>query len=155
MGVLAIWRYPVEGMLGERVEAVLVGPDGPHGDRAWAVFDARTGERIASKRGATDARLRACRAALDADDRLVVELPGGERVTGDATVAGALSDLLGRCVRLERGRHRDFAAVHLLTTGTLAHLRALAPQTDWAPRRFRANLLLDDGDATGDRLAVA
>lgn len=71
MGVLAIWRYPVKGMLGERTEAVLVGPDGPHGDRGFAVLDTATGERIASKRGATDARLRACRAALDAGDRLV------------------------------------------------------------------------------------
>jgi hypothetical protein len=149
VGVLAIWRHPVKGMLGERVAAVLVGPDGPHGDRAYAVFDVRTGERIATKRGATDARLRACRAALDADDRLVVTLPDGTTATGEADAAEAVGALLGRPVRLERGRHRDFAPVHLLTTATLAHLRALAPASDWAPERFRANLLLDDGAAPG------
>ncbi len=149
MGVLAIWRYPVKGMLGQRVEAVLVGPDGPDGDRAFAVVDAATGERIATKRGPTDARLRACRAALDAEGRLVVTLPGGAAVAGERDVAAALGALLGRAVRLERGRHRDVAAVHLLTTRTLAHLRALAPRSDWAPERFRANLLLDDGAAPG------
>jgi uncharacterized protein len=50
------------------------------------------------------------------------------------------------------GAHHDLAPIHLITTGTLAHLGTLAPRSDWDVRRFRANLLLDDG---GDGTAFA
>ena len=145
MGVLAIWRYPVKAMLGELLDAVAVGASGLAGDRRWVVADAVTGQRIASKRGRTDPRLRACRARLDGDGRLAVTLPGGE-TTHD--VAGALSDLLGRRVTLvEEGRpHHDFAPLHVVTTGVLERMRAVAPGGDWDPRRFRPNLLLDGGE---------
>jgi uncharacterized protein len=33
--------------------------------------------------------------------------------------------------------------LHLLTTATLRHLRALRPASDWDERRFRANLVID------------
>jgi uncharacterized protein YcbX len=39
--------------------------------------------------------------------------------------------------------------VRLVTTGTLAHLRTIAPGPDWDARRFRPNLLLDDGQTPG------
>jgi uncharacterized protein len=160
VGVLAIWRYPVKAMLGELLEAVGIGPRGCDGDRRWIVVHARTGERIANKRGPTDPRLRACRAELlddaDADPPLRITLPDGERLEG-AQIEAALSELLERRVRLERsdapadgrfgttGAYHDLAPIHLITTGTLAHLRALAPESDWDVRRFRPNLLLDDG----------
>jgi uncharacterized protein YcbX len=35
--------------------------------------------------------------------------------------------------------------IYLITTGTLAHVRALAPTSDWAVRRFRPNLVFDEG----------
>ena len=145
MGVLAIWRYPVKAMLGELLRLVRVGAEGLEGDRRWVVQDARTGERIANKRGPTNARLRACRARLTPE--LEVTLPDGRTATGDE-VADALSELLERHVRLVDG-NKDFAAVHLLTTRSLAHMRRTAPQTDWDPRRFRPNLLLDDGETPG------
>jgi MOSC domain-containing protein len=78
-----------------------------------------------------------------------------------ADVEPALSDLLERPVELRRcddrahgalgapGAHQDFAPVHLLTTRTLAHLAALHPAVAWDVRRFRPNLLLDDGDRPG------
>jgi uncharacterized protein len=164
MGVLAIWRYPVKAMLGELLDAVEIGPAGCTGDRRWIVVDADTGERIANKRGPTDPRLRACRAELlegsDHELALRVTLPDGETLEG-AEIEAALSQLLERRVRLEAagtpalgrfgatGAHHDAAPVHLIATGTLAHLRALAPDGDWDVRRFRPNLLLDDGDALG------
>jgi uncharacterized protein YcbX len=160
MEVLALWRYPVKAMLGERLDATAIGPGGCAGDRRLVVVDAASGQRIASKRGLTDPRLRACRAALlDRDGGppgLRVVLPSGEKVEGDA-VKGALSDLLERRVRLEAsvapargafaatGAHHDLAPVHLITTSTLARLRAAAPGSDWDVRRFRPNVLLDDG----------
>ncbi len=163
MGVLAIWRYPVKAMLGELLDAVAIGPRGCEGDRRWIVVDATTGERIANKRGPTDPRLRACRAELldDSDARppLRVTLPDGSAVEG-AEIEAALSELLDRRVHLERchapadggfgttGGYHDLAPIHLITTATLARLRAKAPDSDWEVRRFRPNLVLDDG--TGD-----
>ena len=145
MGVLAIWRYPVKAMLGELLRSVRVGAEGLEGDRRWVVQDVRTGERIANKRGPTDARLRACRARLT--PALEITLPDG-RTAAEEEVADALSDLLERPVRLVAG-HKDFAPVHLLTTRSLAHMRRTEPGTDWDPRRFRPNLVLDDGEAPG------
>lgn len=157
MGVLAIWRYPVKAMLGEELEAVDVGAGGLESDRRWVVSDVETGERIANKRGPTDARLRACRARLDVHGELVVTLPDGvTEVAGAAAIAAALSELLGRHVELvehpggggrymRTGGHHDFAPLHLMTTGALKRMRAVAPQSDWDVRRFRPNVLLDDG----------
>jgi uncharacterized protein len=160
MGVAGIWRYPIKAMLGERLEDVEIGPRGCEGDRRWIVVDAVRGEQIANKRGPTDPRLRACRAELlDAGDQhspLRVTLPDASRHEG-AAIEAALSELLERRVRLERsdtpadgrfvttGAFHDLAPIHLITTGTLAHLRALAPGSDWDVRRFRPNLLLDTG----------
>lgn len=163
MGVLAIWRYPVKAMLGEPLAAVELRESGCHGDRHWVVVDAGTGERIANKRGPTDPRLRACRAELleEGEPPLRVTLPDGTTLEG-TEIEGALSELLERRVRLEpfsgarEGRfgapaaHHDFAPVHLVAASTLAHLRTIAPESDWDPRRFRANLLLDAGDVPAD-----
>ena len=145
MGVLAIWRYPVKAMLGELLDAALVTVSGLTGDRGWIVVDEDTGERIANKRGPTDPRLRACRAELVGEDELRITLPDGEHVE-HRDAAPALSELLERRVRLEPGEHHDYGAVHVLTTGALDHLRRAAPGTDWDPRRFRANLLLEGED---------
>jgi uncharacterized protein len=159
MGVLALWRYPVKAMLGQLLDAVEVGLGGCAGDRRWIVVDARTGERIANKRGPTDPRLRACRAELGEHGELRVTLPGGQVLAG-AEIEAALSELLERPVRLEEttaeatgrfaatGAHHDIAPIHLITTGTLAHLRRIAPESDWDVRRFRPNVLLED-DAAG------
>jgi uncharacterized protein len=160
VGVLALWRYPVKAMLGELLDAVEIGPGGCTGDRRWIVVDARTGERIANKRGPTDPRLRACRATLGEDGELRVTLPDGAVLEG-AEIAAALSELLERPVRLETaaapatgrfaatGAHHDLAPIHLITTSTLARLRSSAPDCDWDVRRFRPNLVLDDGAAGG------
>jgi uncharacterized protein len=161
MGVLALLRYPVKAMLGEALGAVEIGPAGLSGDRGWLVVDADTGERIANKRGPTDPHLRACRAELleESEERLPlrVTLPDGRLVVG-AEVEPALSELLERRVVLEptggpvtgqlgaTGAHHDVAPLHLITTSTLDRLRRAAPSSAWDVRRFRANLLLDDGE---------
>jgi hypothetical protein len=138
MGVLALWRYPVKAMLGQRLDAVEIGPWGCRGDRNWIVVDSDTGARIGNKRGPTDPRLRACRSELIGED-LRITLPGGEAVQGPA-IEPALSDLLHRRVRLERGPHHDLAPIHLIAASTVRRFGGDA-------RRFRANLVLDDGAA--------
>jgi uncharacterized protein YcbX len=160
MGVLAILRYPIKAMLGQRLSTAELRAGGVAGDREWVVVDRDSGTRIANKRGPTDPRLRACRAELLPAGVVRVTRPDGARATGEE-VGPALSELLERRVRLEPsgdrsggalgapGAHQDFAPVHLITTRTLAHLRDLRPDIAWDLRRFRPNLLLDDGDEPG------
>jgi uncharacterized protein YcbX len=168
MGVVAIWRYPIKAMLGETLARVRVTGGGLLGDRRWVVVDRQTGERIANKRGRTDARLRACRAELGTGDdagSLKVTLPSGQTAFGEE-IDPALSDLLEVDVSLDErddaaprlgapAGHQDFAPLHLLTSETLAFLRTHAPASSWDARRFRANLLLGGGQRGGfveDRL---
>jgi hypothetical protein len=47
------------------------------------------------------------------------------------------------------GSFVDLAGVHVLTTGSLATMAVARPDGDWAPRRFRPNVLVDTGAATG------
>jgi uncharacterized protein YcbX len=160
MGVLAIWRYPVKAMLGQELEWADVSAGGLEGDRRWVVADAVTGARIANKRGPTDERLRECRARIDDGGELVVTLPDGTTVIGVLAAAAALSELLGRRVVLvehpgagegfvRTGGHHDFAPVHVMTTRSLAYMRSVAPTSDWDLRRFRPNVVFDDGTAAG------
>jgi uncharacterized protein YcbX len=160
MRVIELWRYPVKAMLGERVEALEVGRGGAAGDRGWIVVDLETQERIANKSGPTDPRLRACRAEVlpDADGPvpLRITLPDGRAVTG-ADIDPAMSELLGKPVAIRpsqapaegryaaTGADHDLAPIHLITTSTIARMRAVIPGLDPDPRRFRPNLLLDDG----------
>ncbi len=106
-----------------------------------------------------------------------IEMPDGTTVEGDlAQAAEILSARLALAVRLERTRSGplsnddieairkgeafltpwkffDEGPVHLLATGTLKHLQALeaseAGESDFDPRRFRPNILIDTGDNTG------
>jgi uncharacterized protein YcbX len=51
--VAQLWRYPVKSMMGEQLDAVVIGEQGLPGDRAWATRDeVRGGIRGAKKIGA-------------------------------------------------------------------------------------------------------
>ncbi len=101
-----------------------------------------------------------------------ITLPGGVVVTSDQdNVDTVLSSELGRSVTLTstrpespsvervdpldpaaimdigpfmmKGRFSDYAALHVLTTATLARLRELYPQGRFEPRRFRPNVIVE------------
>lgn len=97
----------------------------------------------------------------------------GESAPGDSIASRSLSDFLHREVRLERVRRepitpaereaimrgdamppaRDYFdedVMSLIATGTLAHLRSLTDgASDFDPRRFRANIIIDTGANAG------
>jgi uncharacterized protein YcbX len=187
--VMALWRHPVKSMQGEAVASAYFDGRGMLGDRGYAVLDVETGIVASAKHPKKWAGLLLCRAAYVAEPEpgapapsIRVILPdGAEWASTDPRVHGALSELLGREVRLvaevpamaEReadrteddlgsardvrqeplglaapGSFLDFAPIHLLSTTTLDGLAARAPASNFDPRRFRPNILLE-----GDGLA--
>jgi hypothetical protein len=143
------------------------------GDRVWAVRELERGGIMSAR---TFPALLQLRARYDGEPAagmaasIKIELPGGDTVLPeDPQTPAILSNLLRRRVALERVRserltpaeleaimrgeayppHRDFfdeEVLHLVATGTLAFMRGLRPDSDFDPRRFRANLYVNTGD---------
>lgn len=161
MRVAEIWRYPVKSMGGERVAVGDVTPDGIHGDRAWGVLDPATGLVLTARREPSLLFLSAVhrpggRPTITCDDG--TELPDDD----------ALSRWMGRPVRLQRaadgpGTFENPMSVDDATgeetdwfqwqsSGRTFHdgrstisFVSRASLGEWDARRFRANLVLDDG----------
>ena len=172
--VSALWHYPVKSMQGLTVDRLGATEAGFVLDREWALVDPAT-ERVLSAKTVPDL-LRAT-VAVEADDDVTISLPDGTTVRPDDRDADAvLSAWLGRTVVLRnRGEHHgggydmtfdppdddaeqyeipvpegsflDLATVHLVTSATLDHARASAPELDWDVRRFRPNVVIaSDGE---------
>lgn len=92
--VVALWRYPVKSMQGERITEAAVGPTGIVGDRGWALVDSETGLALTARR---QPELLFATAALVGDD-VRITLPDGSVAADDA----ALSAWLGHSVALTR-----------------------------------------------------
>jgi len=163
--VAALRRYPVKSMQGLEVDRVAVGVGGIEGDRQRACIDEGTSRIMSAKRFG-----RLLEASADDEG---ITLPGGRRLTyGDPEVDQVLSGWMGRRVRLEErspdlqrsyemtfeppnddaeyveipsppGTYLDLAAVHLLSTATLAGGEAAHGDLDWDVRRFRPNLVVE------------
>jgi uncharacterized protein YcbX len=161
--VKEIWRYPVKSVLGEQLRAAEVSDGGIVGDRRYALFDAEDGRGLTARQVP---ELLFASARLGPDDRPEIVLPDGT-VTADD---GALSRWLGRGVEL---RANDVAGPILIAptvgdyeaetgVGRGPFTGAPGPFHDerwarvsilstasigtWDPRRFRPNLLVEDGD---------
>ncbi len=125
MGVLAIFRYPVKAMLGERLAAVAVGPDGPDGDRRWVVVDEESALRT---------RLLATSPRRGSFEVYVMEADPGQPRTAEPHFPGTVEHLYATAGRLRAGPAdgpTDLAPGDLLTfAGDVPHLyEALAPGT--------------------------
>lgn len=148
--VREIWVFPVKSMAGVAVESAEVEAGGLSGDRSWAVVDS-DGATVTAK---TAPRLREVVPRLDAGE-LRLDVPGAVPGLDVRSAAGALSDLVGRAVRLE---HRggagfvDVAPLHVVSTASVeAALHAVDCDTCDVSEP-RANLVLDlDPDAGSER----
>ncbi len=109
MNIDALFRYPVKSMLGESIDAAIVGDRGLLGDRGYALVDQETGMVASAKNPRRWSVLFGCRAAYLAEPDDAAELPPVE-ITGpdgetirsdDPGVHVALSRIVGRTVRLE------------------------------------------------------
>jgi uncharacterized protein len=73
--VVSVWRYPVKSMLGEELNASLVGAAGLLGDRAFAVVDSADGKVATAKNPRKWPHLFECRARFIEEPRSKASLP--------------------------------------------------------------------------------
>jgi MOSC domain-containing protein len=172
----ALWRFPVKSMRGEPLVEALLSERGVAGDRQWALRELKYGGVMSARSWPMLLALKSSYRGDPADDvnaPVMIELPDGDSIAADDPGAPAiLSAILKRAVSLERVRtgrptqtefeaimrgdalppSRDFFdedVIHIVATGTLAHLRNLqGGSADFDPRRFRANIFVDTGTAT-------
>ncbi|SER11080.1 hypothetical protein SAMN04487983_101186 [Streptomyces sp. yr375] len=79
-------------------------------------------------------------------ERAVPEYEGGvpDSARATASVDGTGAEIT--VGKVASGTFFDFGRVHLVTTSSLARLRAAHPGSDFDPRRFRPNLVVDTGE---------
>ncbi len=161
--VRELWRYPVQSMQGERLAGAQIGAEGIAGDRAWGIVDRDLGEVVSSAQGRRKWRgivtLAAGYAAEPGPgDAAAVEirLPDGAVLRSgepdiDARLTAALGSPAHLAAKAAEGVRSAYGheTLHLLTTATLAALQARHPDGRFAPARFRPNILIDTGGATG------
>lgn len=100
--VVAVWRYPVKSMGGERLDAADLRPGGIVGDRRWAVRDLATGRIASAKRPRPFGALLEWSAATLDDGTVVVTAPDGAGwEAGDPELDAALSSCLDVDVTLD------------------------------------------------------
>jgi uncharacterized protein YcbX len=170
--VQALWRYPVKSLRGEPLHEARIDEHGVVGDRQWALRELDRGGIMSARVWAALLGLSA--RYIDAAGCVQIDLSDSASIDPAAPSASAtLTEQLGRRVQLERVCRerptpaeleaivngtayppaRDFFdedVLHLIASGTLAHLRTLNPAGDFDPRRFRANIYVDTGDDQDD-----
>ena len=162
--IAAVHRYPVKSLSGETLDEARFDHRGVEGDRWWAVLDpdGKLGSGKSTRRFRRMPGLLELTAEYDGGAP-VVTFPDGRRLGPGPELDEALSWHVGRRVSLGQEAdvsHFDDGPVHLVTTSAVRALeKEHGARVD--ARRFRANLLLDDGSGTdaeepslGARLAV-
>lgn len=132
--VAQITVHPVKSLGGHTVPAAVVGRGGLAGDRAYAVVDATTGERVTVK---TTPRMR--------------EVVATGNVEQDTVT---LTEVLGRPVRLagsDAGPQVDAAPVHLVSRAAIDRAAAGDVPEGCSAEDPRANLLLQLAEGQDER----
>ena len=162
MTVSGLWRYPVQSLRGEALQEAVFTETGLLGDRGYGIADVASGTVVGSSRpGWNDlitwqARYLAPVVAGAALPPAEIAFPDGATLrSDDPDCDGVLSARLGKQVRLvvndgsvAKMRY-ELSPCHFLTTATLAELRRGYPEGTFEPARFRPNVLLDCGTASG------
>lgn len=110
--IRSIWRYPVKSMGGEKLSEATIATDGLAGDRAYALVDEPDVRVASAKLPRKWGRLLHLRARYASPDnsvtgrsRVQITFPDGEvRMSDDARIDDALSEFVGRRVRLTSQR---------------------------------------------------
>jgi uncharacterized protein YcbX len=142
--VTEIWRYPVKSMAGEQVDSCQVVEHGLEGDRRWAFVDGspnRAGKKLTIRQheGLMGYRARLSNGGVE------ILSPKGETHTLDDGFVRRLESESSRSLTLTDMAGANFDDSHVLIVN-LATVRAFSEEsgTHIDPRRFRANLYIDD-----------
>ena len=175
--VIGLWRYPVKSMLGEALTQTEVDEFGIPFDRGWGVIDAGTGLLLSAKRVPALLGLKAF-VRFDGEVTIYADRGGRVVASDDDDVHDWLSDFLGRPVTLERpvvGEARRIeievdgdsgtdvfefstrpgfffdtsSTMHVLTNASIQAAAGGYPGGAWNVERFRPEILIDTGTATG------
>lgn len=145
-----LWRFPVKSMGGAAVEEVRIDRRGVHADRLWAVRDLEHDITASARRVP---KLLGCSARYATEPgpdagpgnapQVLITMPDGtELSSGDRELDGALSELLGREVRLTALPPRDDTSLHKLS---IRQTRA-----NYSPTEVRSDFGLSDAEALPD-----
>ncbi|MDY0871242.1 MOSC domain-containing protein [Dongia rigui] len=160
--VSGLYRYPVQSVRGEELPQATFGPRGMPGDRDFAIVDLELGAIAHSSRAKKNYRPLItwhARFVTDVDAAApVVELDfadGSTMRSDDTQLDAVISERLGMPAAFVKNDGRrvpklyELSHCHLLTTATLKRLQQEHARGNFAPARFRPNIMLDAGDAVG------
>ncbi len=164
--LLELWRYPVMGLQGERLQRAEIREAGIVGDHSY-VFRNTELDRVidpvtyAHRWGETLAfssmlDLRARFASQGESPGLNILTPNGRSLSSsDSNFTTQIKEVLGLPVELlefpqvAETRLRSGRALHLITTSSLAKMKELYPEGDFDPRRFRPNIIASTHTESG------
>lgn len=155
--VAKLWRYPASSLGGEGLTEMAVDAGGAEGDRLFGLVDAATGEIARPDANRKWHGVPSIAARLVDREKLEVRTPGGQWLAAPGDEADrAASAFLGFQASIRPFRNAEAvgdgtsfsprykkAPVHLLTTASLAELKAQHPEGDRDPRRFRPNIVVE------------
>lgn len=163
--VVELWRYPVSSMAGELCQTLELTPEGVHGERQLGLVDRATGEIADFLRDRRFEKVVFLSSRLEADGSVQIRLPDGDWIDAPSeTASKALTDFMGFPVEIRPyrdapgfgwyagpyavNRYRP-SALHLLTTASMARLKALHPEGNPDRRRFRPNVVVEMAEVEG------
>lgn len=160
--VSGLYRYPVQSVRGEALSQAVFGASGIPGDRAFAIADLELGVVSHSSRARKSYRplitwnARFLTAVDAASPVIELDFADGNTIrSDDARIDAVISERLGMKAALVKNdgsrvpKLYDASPCHLLTTATLQRLAQEHEAGNFAPARFRPNIMLDAGDAVG------
>lgn len=160
-----LWRYPVSSVTGELLDAVEVTPDGLRGDRQYALVEVSSGIVAHPERDKRWQKSVFIRSRTAPGGDVEVQVPEHDWVSvGERRLTETLRTFFefdvsirpyqrtasaGSEVATAIDRY-DVSPLHLLTSASVDHLKAIHPAGDPDRRRFRPNIFMAaEGDVTG------
>ena len=163
--VTELWRYPASSLAGERLDAISVDQQSIDGDRMFGLVDATDNEIARPDRDAKWHKVPRIKTRLSPTGELEVAIPDGDWLAAPGAESDrAVSAYLGFAASIRPFRREHMAPgysgpltaeryrkapIHLLTTASLARLKALHPEGVPDPRRFRPNIVVDMAPVEG------
>ena len=165
--VAEIWRYPVNGLQGEKLSEARVLATGIYGDHLYAIRDLSSGKILDPKSynfswgeslGQPAMLVLTSKLSSGTEGRYTISIESSGRTictTDQPDASARISASLGADLelvpypRFAESRVRSGRTLHLLTTGSLGTLGTVYPEGDFDVRRFRPNIVVATTPGSG------